>query len=117
MRMQDQPAHAVQVLTNFLKSLEHPAGRLPTQGISEQEETIKKRKPVISQYEKRRLLEKQKRMIAETEAAQQARSRLLGPRGKDASKCWYCGEPLHQGHFCEGMKNKKKAKPPERFLT
>ena len=64
MRMQDQPAHAIVVLTNFIKSLDHPAGKLPIHGIPEQEEPIKKRKPVLSEYEKRRLLEKQKRLMA-----------------------------------------------------
>ena len=30
-----------------------------------------------------------------------------GTLERDPSVCWICGEPLHQGHFCPGMKAKE----------
>lgn len=106
--MREKNSDLIPALTNYVKWLAWPSGRAPLMNSAKPEEPVKKKKPQLSEYErgrlldrqkqllsemerknpqlseyeKRRILEKQKQMLDEAEKKRAERQRLLGPRGK-----------------------------------
>lgn len=62
-----QPGQVIKVLSEFVKWLDAPAGRMPVLRTMQQEAAPEKPKPQLSEYERRRLEEKRKKLLAEEE--------------------------------------------------